>query len=345
MGERDVTQTIRKYAKVYFAFNAILFGLAAVAGLIWYFIDPFEGWIGLLFLAGAPLLIAWAYFVSRIIDIFADIYDNIKKTAEYQKESAEYLKYIHRQMSGSGVDFTAGNLGSQGRMATGGQDKDTGTVNAPITGQKVYETITADNNPPAINIVKIGEKMTFGAYEQDNNTTNGKEAIEWLVIEKTKSHALLISKYCLDCRPYHDTDEDITWENCSLRAWLNNSFLNTAFSDEEQNKIAVTKLNNPDNPEYGTAGGNSTSDKVFLLSVDEAKQYLANASSRLAITTNYAKEQGAGVIDNGNCPWWLRSPGTDQGNASTVYDDGNVYYDSAVSDPTIGVRPAIWVNL
>ena len=77
---------------------------------------------------------------------------------------------------------------------------------------------------------KVGDYVVFGQYEQDNDTSNGKEDVEWLVLDVQEDRALLISKYLLDCKPYNTTDDHVTWETCTLRKWLNDEFINTAFS-------------------------------------------------------------------------------------------------------------------
>ena len=78
--------------------------------------------------------------------------------------------------------------------------------------------------------VAAGDIVSFGTYEQDNNTSNGKENIEWLVLAKEGKRVLIISKYVLDCQQYNSTRTSVTWETCSLRKWLNETFLNAAFS-------------------------------------------------------------------------------------------------------------------
>lgn len=50
--------------------------------------------------------------------------------------------------------------------------------------------------------LKVGDTFTFGHYEQDNNSSNGKEPIEWLVLDRKGNEVLVISKYCLDSKPY-----------------------------------------------------------------------------------------------------------------------------------------------
>lgn len=54
-----------------------------------------------------------------------------------------------------------------------------------------------------LKVAKVGDYVFFGAYEQDNNTANGKENIEWLVLEVKDGKALVTSKYALDCKPYN----------------------------------------------------------------------------------------------------------------------------------------------
>lgn len=87
---------------------------------------------------------------------------------------------------------------------------------------------------------------------------------------------LLISKYGLDVQPYHRDWTAITWEACTLRAWLNDTFLNTAFTAGERSGILTTGVDNSKEQGYGeydTRGGNHTQDQLFLLSCAEANRY------------------------------------------------------------------------
>ena len=94
-----------------------------------------------------------------------------------------------------------------------------------ITGYKdVDSLLETDENLIAVCRVEwatIGAVVTFGAYEQDNNTSNGKEKIEWIVLATEGDKSLVISKYILDCQPYNTSRAEVTWEICTLRTWLN----------------------------------------------------------------------------------------------------------------------------
>ena len=198
-----------------------------------------------------------------------------------------------------------------------------------------------------LKIAKAGDYVFFGAYEQDNNTSNGKEDVEWLVLEVKDGKALVVSKYALDCQRYNKEREYVTWETCTLRKWLNNDFINAAFSADEKARIPTVTVSADKNPYYSTNPGNATQDQVFLLSIPEANKYFNSDNARQCKPTDYAVANGAYVnSDNGNCWWWLRSPGDDLLIAAYVSLDGDVgEYGSTVNYADTAVRPALWIDL
>ena len=199
---------------------------------------------------------------------------------------------------------------------------------------------------------EVGSYVFFGSYEQDNDTTNGKEDIEWLVLAKEDNKILVISKYALDCQPYNTSSTSVTWETCSLRKWLNGTFINNAFSSGEQSKIQTTTVTAGKNPSYSTSPGKNTTDKVFLLSIIEANKYFKSDEARKCAPTDYAFAQGAWTSDKNKtggratCWWWLRSPGDYSDFAAYVNSDGSVNnLGSSVKLSNYAVRPALWINL
>ena len=197
-----------------------------------------------------------------------------------------------------------------------------------------------------LKIAKAGDYVFFGAYEQDNNTSNGKEDIEWLVLEVKDGKALVISKYALDCKQYNTSNTDVTWETCTLRKWLNNDFINAAFSSYEKAMIPTVTVSADKNPDYNTNPGNATQDQVFLLSDKEANKYFSSDSARQCEPTDFAVANGAWESNGVNCLWWLRSPGGSQNCAACVYIDGAIReYGNTVSLGNDAVRPALWIDL
>lgn len=199
----------------------------------------------------------------------------------------------------------------------------------------------------------VGDTVYFGTYEQDGDTANGREDIKWLVLAREDGKALVISKYALDRQEYNTSYEAVTWETCSLRTWLNETFIRNAFSFNEQKKILTTDISADGNTKYETDAGKETSDKVFLLSMAEVETYFAGDASRKCAPTAYAKAQGAYVSDiykteNGEdtCWWWLRTPGDSQDFAANICDDGSIgYLGVDVYSDNGAVRPALWIAL
>lgn len=187
--------------------------------------------------------------------------------------------------------------------------------------------------------VSIGDYVTFGHFEQDNNLTNGKEPIEWQVLDVKDGKAFLLSRYGLATESYSDRGED-TWETCHLRSWLNDDFLNEAFNTKDLERIVETFLSADKNPKYNTNPGKPTNDKVFLLSIAEAEKYFSSDAARKCTPTASAFKG----IDS--FWWWLRSPGSSLGRPAGVGDDGTIIYGGLVPVYSmVVVRPAIWVEL
>ena len=181
-------------------------------------------------------------------------------------------------------------------------------------------------------------------YHKTENDYFKYEPIKWRVLRYENSEAFLLSEAILDSQPYHSENEEIDWEKSSIRAWLNNEFINKAFSDEENKAINTVELINKDNSKYGTQGGKNTSDKLFLLSLsevdgtEESKEYgFWDKKTRKCKNDNFSEETYF---------WWLRSPGNSSHDAAGVYYYGWVFgYGYDVQELTGGIRPALYLNL
>lgn len=211
---------------------------------------------------------------------------------------------------------------------------------------KKASSVYAQYEIEELKVATVGDYVFFGAYEQDGNTSNGKEKTEWLVLDRQDDQILVISRYGLDCKPYEKHYEDVTWETCNIRKWLNEDFLNEAFSVEEQVFIPSTTVFADKNPDWDTNPGNDTQDKIFLLSIPEVDKYFTSGNSSACNATNYATENGA-KTDGGFCKWWwLRSPGYDQCHAAFVFEElGARSVGLEVYFYLAAVRPALWINL
>lgn len=190
----------------------------------------------------------------------------------------------------------------------------------------------------------IGETLYFGKYEQDNNLDNGKELIEWRVLDKKKDKILLISQYCLDIKPYHTEKKAVNWKNSSIRKWLNDTFLKEAFSEEQQSKILSVKVKNPRNRELGTKSGKGTKDRIFLLSEEEAEHYFKSDRDRVTDGTLYLHINNIGD-DIVTQQWLLRTAGENKKQVVYVLNDGYIDFYGVMVDVSYGIRPALWIDL
>jgi len=229
-----------------------------------------------------------------------------------------------------------------------------------LTGYKdVDERLETDSN--LINAAKVaareavlksfktvGKIVQFGSYEQNNDSSNGKEKIEWIVLDTEDNRSLLLSRYGLDAMQYNTSLTDVSWKTCSLRSWLNGSFLSSAFNSEEKKAILITNVETAfkKNPraEYESF---YTDDRLFLLSSSEVREYLDNDHDKCK-PTEYVKALSKSKsvrIKDGYCYWWLRTQGDQyQTLAQAVnqvgcFNDNNIYYEYNA------VRPAFWIDL
>lgn len=190
----------------------------------------------------------------------------------------------------------------------------------------------------------VGDEVILGTWEQDGNEENGRENIEWLVLEKRDNRMLLISDKCLAHKEYNSADSDVTWETCSLRKWMNSEFINSIFNAKEKEIIQETYLPADKNPRFDTDPGNATTDRLFLLSVPEVEKYFPSDDAKDC--------RAIGSVSSYNyVGWWLRTPGYDQSSAmyvGAVFNKidyiGVAAYDNIIGLP-ICVRPAMWISI
>lgn len=207
-------------------------------------------------------------------------------------------------------------------------------------GEELYSQVKSIN---------IGDIYVFGRFEQNNDTTDGEEPIEWIVVDKDGVKLMLVSKYALYKMPFNELswagDAERGWKNSDIRKWLNRSeSFGKAFSKEEWSKLIEV----------------DSYTKVFLLSIDEAETYFGDGAGLTCQPTEYAFSLKTDKYDSNStfkeeqkdaCTWWLRNDGrqkySNNGSydimASTVRTDIN-YFGSGKTDWCF-VRPAVWLDL
>lgn len=169
--------------------------------------------------------------------------------------------------------------------------------------------------------LRVGDEFYFG-------TDSRGERIWWKTLDIRSGMALVISTESLATLPYHQTTERTTWFTCTLRYWLNNELYNDCFSPEERARIipydhSVGRVYSPN-----SLTNIQNTDKLFLLSLNEASQLFANDKSRELMDVS----------------WWLRSTDYFSYDAPVVGVDGMINSNGICVALELGVRPALWIK-
>lgn len=183
---------------------------------------------------------------------------------------------------------------------------------------------------------QAGDMVSFGRYNQDDIQNSEKEMIDWIVLEKKENSILLLSKYGLDIHEYSSNKQG-SWSYSSLRNWLNNTFVKSAFYENEADQLLETW-----NDEAGTEP-----DRIFILSKEEVENYFPSEFARVAEPTQYAARMAERVsyMDH-PLEWWLRGDaGQISKTCTSVVDiEGKIVENISMGNSKM-VRPAIWVKI
>ena len=186
--------------------------------------------------------------------------------------------------------------------------------------------------------VNVGDIVSFGSWPAQ--LEGPFVSLSWRVLEaRANGDALLLCRDIIECRSFHDSKGDITWQTCDLRYWLNAVFFTHAFSSEEQALVIPETCAAEDNAVFRTEGGGDTEDFVFCLGFEQVKRFFSVDAMRQAHPTAYAMRAPF------TCWWWLRVPGGHQFSCAAVAENGAIDYNGFhASLDCIGVRPAVVVS-
>ena len=193
---------------------------------------------------------------------------------------------------------------------------------------KVAET-SQGNQPQTDKEKLVSTVLNLSAFGKDSEGNPYKWQV--LDVDDENEKALLVTKDIVALMAFAEGTE--TWEDSLVRQWLNNDFINEAFTDEEAAIILSTDITIAPNAEYGTSGGNSTTDKVFLLSEAEVNSYFIDGEAR---RSNYN-----GQLED----WWTITSGEDETSIIIVISEGTILTDGYMKRQEEGVRPAMWVDI
>ncbi len=237
-------------------------------------------------------------------------------------------------------------------------------------GEDTYRGVYFTKNRPYYTDAGANQtQQTVNGFEVNKTYWFKFEPVKWKIVSETNDKATLVCEMLIDSREFYNRDDDLVvsggmydpnnYERSDIRAWLNNEFRNTVFTDAEQSKLLTTEIDNGP-ASTGMADNKftckNTDDLIYLLSVSDLNTYFENSedeinAGRYKKTTDYARCQGAFAIspkENANTigSWLLRSPsGYDGYGVRCVLSDGLVSEYSYTHHTYFGICPALRIQL
>lgn len=221
----------------------------------------------------------------------------------------------------------------------------------PTGGMDKVSASTMPTNPKkAANGVVTWDCVYYGRYSQ--SSIEKQEAIKWRVLQVDGNNAFLMADTNLDVKQYEKSFTETSWATSYLRSWLNGygsnqnlsqqdctrgNFINSAFTATEQEALLTTTVAESANPTNAGIKYESTSDKIYILSYEEATNGSYGFSTdpsvadpgRVRVNTAYIKSGGSAgkqAIDHVEAAgqpdsWRLRTPGS-MSKKRTLYVSG-----------------------
>ena len=229
-----------------------------------------------------------------------------------------------------------------------------------ITAANMFKELRFDDSEDRVNQIKekmmkdasVGSIILFGEYEQDGNYDNGKELIEWIVVEEQEGSILVVSRYGLEGQRFDPEGEAAYWQTSSIRSWLNGRFIDNSFANENPSSVLQAILTNykypedadPDDIDDIIPEEYETRDRVFLLSSIDVERLFKDENARICKASAYAIENGVAALSNDACDWWLRSSGRTLGltNEFVKGSDGSI--GESANNVVNAIRPAMWIK-
>lgn len=158
----------------------------------------------------------------------------------------------------------------------------------------------------------------------------GYEPLRWDVLYSNDRYSILLSEKCVACHPFGASN---SWSSSSLRSWLNNSYLYSAFTSSERRAmysvegdlIRIPSVGDMTNPQYGFSANRDARDR-----------------DRSARASSQAINQGVWTNDSGYCSYYTMTP-CDRTSMYQIRTDGRVGV-ARIDRDNVGVRIIIKVE-
>lgn len=198
---------------------------------------------------------------------------------------------------------------------------------------------------PTAEYQPISHSFQLEGYNQQTNSyyyiefgNYAETPILWRVLEVNKTDALLFSEEIIEIMRFDD--DSVKWENSNVKNWLNGTFFNNAFNNEERSIVRR---------KYGM-------EPVFLLSVQDLTKakygFNMDAESidpnRAASVSGYVSRKYGNTLHvrNGKSIYYT-SDASSSTSIAAVVSTGQIGTASIINREydDVGIRPAIWIGI
>lgn len=113
--------------------------------------------------------------------------------------------------------------------------------NSETTGGHVYLTPYSGEMPTDLGSrLLLGEHITLGYYEQDDNPDNGPEPIKWFVQAVTEDKAFFTTNVWLTVRSDSDPEPPYDWSREKVKTWISTEFFRNAIPEDQYDLLQTT---------------------------------------------------------------------------------------------------------
>ena len=266
--------------------------------------------IGLAYAAGASA-------ATPSAEAGISLFENTAKSTKAGSKASKAAAAAKNGTAGKAATATAAKTGIATKIVAGV------AATAVLAGGTIGIMKLMEDNP--LENLHVGDVFEYGTF--------GGEDLKWRVIGEDDGKYFVTTEYCVGSSIFGYTFNGTTWEQSEIRTWLNDSFYNNVFTEQEQRIILTTNVS------MDIYSGNDTQDKLFLLSVDEVNEYLVD-TEYLSCDVNSEHAVPA--------TYWLRSTG--HSDTEVYPEQVAVVEDDVINEEGLDivmsadVRPAMWID-
>lgn len=179
------------------------------------------------------------------------------------------------------------------------------------------------------------ETILFGKY---NQVMFIDTRVEWRVLYKDETKALLLSSKILDWKKFNNNDKNTEWNDSDLKNFVNEVYYNKIFSPKEKTAIIPNKYGE----NCSLLDDNDIDNYLYKNNILYLKAKCSTSAMYEKLMNKYPEAKEYKLSLDGFDEYWIKSI-TKTNEYKYINDKGEIC--STTINESKGVRPVIWVAL